>query len=416
MKMVDYLRPRLFEPLGIRKVFWESCPAGITKGGWGLFLCPEDAAKLGVMYVNGGKFEGKQIVPAEWVAASTSVHATPPEKMGKYGYGYQVWMEERPGSFAFNGMLGQNVLGYPDTGVVIVTNAGSNELFQTCEMLDIVRKYFGAEFGAELKSGEAESPMAYQKLVQTCRDLEGAKETPGRILRGGWKRRTPGPRNSGTPRQIDMAQLLHGKEYKMEDTHVGMFPLTLQVFHNNFSDGIRRIGFFYEKGRFFVELTEGEKTQRIEIGLTGSKVVEWVENEESYLLGTMGQFAENEDGELVLKLEFAFLEEAARRRVKIIFQRDFERIRLEWNETPGKDLIIEGLESLVTDVAIAPLLPSRFRERSLDMIHLLMAQTIEPMVEAHRVRPGEETETEEAAAEVESAAAVENAENAEETV
>ena len=119
MKMVDYLRPRLFEPLGIRKVFWESCPAGITKGGWGLFLCPEDAAKLGVMYVNGGKFEGKQIVPAEWVAASTSVHATPPEKMGKYGYGYQVWMEERPGSFAFNGMLGQNVLGYPDTGVVI---------------------------------------------------------------------------------------------------------------------------------------------------------------------------------------------------------------------------------------------------------------------------------------------------------
>ena len=68
------------------------------------------------------------------------------------------------------------------------------------------------------------------------------------------------------------------------------------------------------------------------------------------------------------------------------------------------------------DVAIAPLLPSRFRERSLDMIHLLMAQTIEPMVEAHRVRPGEETGTEEAAAEAESAAAVENAENAEETV
>lgn len=78
-----------------------------------------------------------------------------------------------------------------------------------------------------------------------------------------------------------------------------------------------------------------------------------VENEESYLLGTTGQFAENEDGELVLKLEFAFLEEAARRRVKNLFQAcDFERIRLEWNETPGKDLIIEGLESLVTDVAI----------------------------------------------------------------
>ena len=129
----------------------------------------------------------------------------------KYGYGYQVWMEERPGSFAFNGMLGQNVLGYPDTGVVIVTNAGSNELFQTCEMLDIVRKYFGAEFGAELKSGEAESPMAYQKLVQTCRDLEGAKETPEESCAAAGSGRTPGRGNSGTPRQIDMAQLLHGK-------------------------------------------------------------------------------------------------------------------------------------------------------------------------------------------------------------
>lgn len=46
----------------------------------------------------------------------------------------------------------------------------------------------------------------------------------------------------------------------MEDTRVGVFPLTLQVFHNNFSDGIRRIGFFYEKGRFFVELTEEKNT------------------------------------------------------------------------------------------------------------------------------------------------------------
>lgn len=120
-------------------------------------------------------------------------------------------------------MLGQNVLGYPDTGVVIVTNAGSNELFQTCEMLDIVRKYFGAEFGAELKDGETESPLAYQKLVQTCRDLEGAKETPGRILRGGWKRRTPGPRNNGQPRQIDLAQSLHGKNTKWRISTSGCF-------------------------------------------------------------------------------------------------------------------------------------------------------------------------------------------------
>ena len=52
--LMDYLRPRLFEPLGITRIFWESCPKGITKGGWGLFLCPEDAAKIGQLCLQKG--------------------------------------------------------------------------------------------------------------------------------------------------------------------------------------------------------------------------------------------------------------------------------------------------------------------------------------------------------------------------
>lgn len=47
MTLEEYLRPRLFEPLGITRYLWETCPKGITKGGWGLFICPEDMAKLG---------------------------------------------------------------------------------------------------------------------------------------------------------------------------------------------------------------------------------------------------------------------------------------------------------------------------------------------------------------------------------
>ncbi len=58
----------------------------------------------------------------------------------------RLWMEARPGSFEFNGMLGQNVIVYPDMNMVVVTNAGNNELFQNCVMLNIIRKHFPRNF------------------------------------------------------------------------------------------------------------------------------------------------------------------------------------------------------------------------------------------------------------------------------
>ena len=102
--LTEYLEPRLFAPLGITRYFWETCPKGITKGGWGLFLCAEAMAKLGQLYLQKGKWNGQQIIPEFWVEVSTAKHKESIE--GTYGYGYQIWMEARPGSFEFNGMLG----------------------------------------------------------------------------------------------------------------------------------------------------------------------------------------------------------------------------------------------------------------------------------------------------------------------
>lgn len=387
MSMMDYLKPRLFEPLGIQNIFWESCPAGITKGGWGLFLCPEDAAKLGQLYLDMGAFEGKQVLPKEWITMSTVRHSDPPERMGSYGYGYQVWLEERPGSFAFNGMLGQNVLGYPDTNMVIVTNAGSRELFQSCELLDVVRKYFGKDFKPE--ENKKENPEGYRKLTALCRKMEGIHRDGPVILRGGWNNRG-GIRRSLRISPAEYAGKLNGRIYEMEDTHVGLLPLVLQVFHNNFSNGIRRLAFSWEQGRFFVIVTEGEVEQRIEIGLTDSRMSRLHVNGEEYLVGTTGTFARDENQNLVLKLDFAFLEEAARRRLLIRFLEG--RIVLEWNETPGKELILEGLNSLV-DTMTGNTLLSILRDKGEDLLQLLMERTIEPVVFAHLY-----TETEEESA------------------
>ena len=114
--LTEYLTPRLFGPLGITKYYWETCPKGITKGGWGLFLCAEDMAKLGQLYLQRGKWNGQQLVSEYWIEISTARHLK--TQNDTYGYGYQLWMEQRPGSFEYNGMLGQNVIIYPDMDMV----------------------------------------------------------------------------------------------------------------------------------------------------------------------------------------------------------------------------------------------------------------------------------------------------------
>ena len=197
--LTEYLEPRLFAPLGITRYFWETCPKGITKGGWGLFLCTEDMAKLGQLYLQKGKWNGQQIIPEFWVEVSTAKHKESIE--GTFGYGYQLWMEARPGSFEFNGMLGQNVIVYPDMNMVVVTNAGNNELFQNCVMLNIIRKHFPRDFHpADVLP---ENPCAQTLLTRLTAELENgthAIQTLPALRKGGWKKNQPGIRRSPNAR------------------------------------------------------------------------------------------------------------------------------------------------------------------------------------------------------------------------
>lgn len=77
----DYAQEKLFRPLGVQDVYWGSDLSGFTTGGTGLMLTPRDMAKFGLLYLNRGEWDGKQIVQAEWVVASL-------QKNSK-GYTYQ---------------------------------------------------------------------------------------------------------------------------------------------------------------------------------------------------------------------------------------------------------------------------------------------------------------------------------------
>ena len=143
-KVLDYLTPRLFEPLHIDKPRWEESPQGINAGGWGLWLKTEDLAKMGQLLLQKGEWNGKQLIPAEWVAEmskkqvesinpGTRIEEAEAKGMTKetsdwmQGYGYQMW-RCRPGCFRADGARGQYIIVVPDKNAVIAITSDVEDL------------------------------------------------------------------------------------------------------------------------------------------------------------------------------------------------------------------------------------------------------------------------------------------------
>lgn len=399
--LTEYLTPRLFDPLGITKYYWETCPKGITKGGWGLFLCAEDMAKLGQLYLQRGKWNGQQLVSEYWIEISTARHLK--TQNDTYGYGYQLWMEQRPGSFEYNGMLGQNVIIYPDMDMVLVTNAGNKEMFQDCIMLNIIRKYFPVNYHpADVLP---ENPLSYSLLKRLCGELEnGENNNRSTSLRGRWKRNVVSRRkhsdkkysyriSAAVDRPSDhhsFMRAVSGRTYVMEQQNIGIAPLFVQVFHNNMTDGISEISFTYDAGNFYVSFTEGEVIHKLPVGF-GRAADGCVDlHGEHYLVATLGEFARDENDIPVLKLEVTFIEECVKRKAHIFFHED-NGIEIRWNETPGKKMILAGLSSITEELSGNFLYNSLLGDHNIttELLHRLMEQTIEPAVRGYLKRPEE---------------------------
>ena len=399
--LTEYLTPRLFGPLGITKYYWETCPKGITKGGWGLFLCAEDMAKLGQLYLQRGKWNGQQLVSEYWIEISTARHLK--TQNDTYGYGYQLWMEQRPGSFEYNGMLGQNVIIYPDMDMVLVTNAGNKEMFQDCIMLNIIRKYFPVNYHpADVLP---ENPLSHSLLKRLCGELEnGENNNRSTSLRGGWKRNVIFKRkhsdkkysyriSAAVDRPSDhhsFMRAVSGRTYVMKQQNIGIAPLFVQVFHNNMTDGISEISFTYDAGNFYVSFTEGEVIHKLPVGF-GRAADGCVDlHGEHYLVATLGEFARDENDIPVLKLEVTFIEECVKRKAHIFFHED-NGIEIRWNETPGKKMILAGLSSITEELSGNFLYNSLLGDHNIttELLHRLMEQTIEPAVRGYLKRPEE---------------------------
>lgn len=127
--LLDYLRPRLLDPLGIGEAAWPSNAQGVNLGGWGLHLRTGDVARFGQLLLNRGRWQGRQVLPAWWVDAASRAHVPPGTSPGDgnsdwaQGYGYQLW-RCRHGAYRADGAFGQFCVVMPEQDMVLAVTAG----------------------------------------------------------------------------------------------------------------------------------------------------------------------------------------------------------------------------------------------------------------------------------------------------
>lgn len=138
-KVIDYLRPRLFAPLDINGMTWETCPRGINTGGWGLSLQTEGLVKFGQFYLQKGACKGRQILPAAWVQEATTFKIQQSagkggdlDKLKKtsdwhQGYCYQFW-RCRHHAFRGDGAFGQFMIVLPEQEAVVAITCQTSDM------------------------------------------------------------------------------------------------------------------------------------------------------------------------------------------------------------------------------------------------------------------------------------------------
>jgi CubicO group peptidase (beta-lactamase class C family) len=177
-KLLEYLGPRLFSPLGIDDPSWEESPEGISVGGYGLSMRTGDIATFGQLLLQKGAWEGRQIVPATWVEEATSrqvANGSNPASDWDQGYGYQFW-RCRHGAYRGDGAFGQYCIVLPEEDSVVAITSGTRDMQR---VLDIVWERLLPAFRAvPIPADEAAAAKLSARLAGLRVPLPAAGVTP----------------------------------------------------------------------------------------------------------------------------------------------------------------------------------------------------------------------------------------------
>ena len=160
--LIEFLSPRLLEPLGITDIYSDKCPMGRDIGGWGMHMKTEDMAKFGQLLLDNGMIGEKRILPASWLEQAVCSHTdtTTDSKFPviddvRNGYGYQLWINRDNASFRADGMLGQFAVILPELDSVIVSTAGNMDEYAVLDLIwEKIIPYMGMDFETDSKADD----------------------------------------------------------------------------------------------------------------------------------------------------------------------------------------------------------------------------------------------------------------------
>ncbi len=321
MSLSEFLDRTIFGELGIVDYYWEKCPSGYEKGGWGLYIRREDMLKLGYLVACKGKWNGKRLISEKYIEDAVKTQSVPPAEYGGFDYGFHIWTARDGGSFLFNGMLGQNLIGFWQNGIVIAVNCGNADTFQQGDFFKITDRYFNREFSAAVQSIDEDKTRLNElkqqlrtkpsfssilKIQENCRNIEQD------ILALDGKRFVPDSENAASS---------------------GIAPIFLQTIQATYTGGLSEINFSREGNTLIAEFVEQEETHRIRVGF--EKAVENVVyfDGNAYIVYAKGEFTDTEDRVPVLKIDLEYVETPYTRNLKFVF--DSDEISLTLSESPG---------------------------------------------------------------------------------
>lgn len=432
MSLSAFLQKYLFDAMDIRDFYWECCPRGIEIGGWGLYMRPEDLAKIGLLLLNGGNWNGKQLISKDYLTRALSPIVKTPPTTGRYDYGYQFWVGTEPRAYLCNGLFGQNILAFPDTDMLIVSTASNDELFQQGPFYDLATDFFGdpAKLSDKALAPSAAGDAKLRLALLLCRDHTAAEIRAVEADIRTAEHPVSAEQKSDNSRSFltRVSQMLFGQssaqpqresrptnipERKSDDAHlppsaalflnstfvpqeqepsvsVGLFPAVMQTVHSNFTRGFVSVSFsrILENGeeRLLVTYREADDTHIFSAGIHRAAQTQLYFHGTPFLAAAKVSFPTDEDGRQVCKIHIDFPEIPSCRIIKLFLNADGTAL-LRQEETPGAGLLTSTVIGWKTNLSqsVQPVLGGALEKIDNDYLSYRIRRTLSPELKLRRV-------------------------------
>ncbi len=249
----DFLRERLFEPLGIDYPFWETDSYGNEAGGWGLYLKTEDLAKIMLLYANKGVFEGKRIFSEKWAELASSALADTSEEFDSdatAGYGCCLWRCKAVNGYRADGMFSQFGIVFEDYDAVLAVTSSVAES-QKCR--DLLWEFFPKAFDDFDSGADTSYAGLYEKLKYATLD------TPYKL------------NDSSTEEKISGKEIRFRKKIFLNliGFPMSMLPLAVTYMTTDRAGNIDKMVFDFNSNESRLSWSEGDERNTVPIGFDG---------------------------------------------------------------------------------------------------------------------------------------------------